>query len=268
MNGATATGLATNGNRWRVARASTAETALREALSAETPVVDGAAVDGLIRAHQQGDAEALTEIYKLYFDTVYGYARVVLRDDYEAENVTQQVFTTVVEALPEYEIRDDQPFRAWLMRIARNTAIDACRRTNRSRPTDPGQLGLEEAVEPEAVVSVLTWLKDSDLALFVDRLPEAQREVVILRYLLGHELCEIARILGKSPDSVYRTHSRALRTLEKRLTAIGRRPSKRRRMATLIRIKPAPVLAARRFAIASSATISRPLAALVGRRGD
>src|SRR5579863_10458818 len=74
----------------------------------------------------QGDADALRDLYVRYADNVYSYVATILRDHHEAEDVTQQVFAKLMRAIARYEDRG-APFLSWLLRLARNAAIDQLR---------------------------------------------------------------------------------------------------------------------------------------------
>jgi RNA polymerase sigma-70 factor (ECF subfamily) len=86
-----------------------------------TPLVSRA-----IRQAQAGDREALRFLYARYADDIYGYVRSIVHDSHEAEDVTQQVFAKLIHAIRKYEERD-VPFFAWILRMARNLAVDHLR---------------------------------------------------------------------------------------------------------------------------------------------
>src|ERR1700758_2574608 len=75
---------------------------------------------------KEGDREAIRFLYVKYANNVYGYVRSILHDDHEAEDVTQQVFAKLMVALSRDEERGI-PFFGWLLRLARNAAIDHLR---------------------------------------------------------------------------------------------------------------------------------------------
>src|SRR4051794_15827870 len=93
----------------------------------------------LVTRIQAGDRDGYAELYMRYFDRVYGYLRMLLRDSHEAEDVTQQVFLRVLEALPKYE-RRRQPFRAWLFTIVRNHALTNLNKRQRFQLVEPEEL--------------------------------------------------------------------------------------------------------------------------------
>src|ERR687893_1780972 len=75
---------------------------------------------------KEGDADALRFLYLRYADNVYGYVCSIVRDEHEAEDVTQHVFAKLTTALRRYEPRV-APFSAWILRVAHNAAIDHVR---------------------------------------------------------------------------------------------------------------------------------------------
>jgi RNA polymerase sigma-70 factor (ECF subfamily) len=176
----------------------------------------------LVLRWQAGDRAAFATIYERYFDRVYSYLRIALNDSHEAEDATQQVFISMMEALGRFELRT-APVRGWLFRIVRNHAISHARRSGRIRPEAPDAVDsrrdtADEAASPE----VLDWLSDTDVVVLVERLPLAQRQVLLLRYMLDLSFHEVAEILYRSPEAVRQLHQRALESLRSRLAALGR----------------------------------------------
>src|ERR1700756_2649842 len=83
---------------------------------------------------KEGDHEALRFLYVSYSHNIYGYVRSIVRNDHEAEDVTQHVFAKLMTTLVKYDDRG-VPFFAWLLRMARNLAIDHLR-ANRMMPPE------------------------------------------------------------------------------------------------------------------------------------
>ena len=205
---------------------------------------------GLADGWRRGENDAVAEVYSRYFEDIYTYAKMALRDRHEAEDVAQLIFTKALEARGRFDPDGAGSLRTWLFAIARNAVADTMRKRSRLVLEEPAQLERRRDEDLEAqMTTLLTWVKDADLAIFLERLPDPQRDVLVLRYLIGLEPREVARALGKTERAAYDLHRRALATLESRLGAIGRRAARRRRIPSLTRIRPAPVLAARRFAL-------------------
>jgi RNA polymerase sigma-70 factor, ECF subfamily len=166
---------------------------------------------------KEGDQEALRFLYITYSDNVYGYVRSILRDDYEAEDVTQHVFAKLMTTLVKYDDRG-VPFFAWLLRLARNVAIDHLR-ANRVTPTenvrDPDSSTGMNIDQVEAVRSALAAL------------PDDQREVVVLRHIVGLTPGEIAERMGRTESAIHGLHHRGRRTFQRALTELDSTPSTR-----------------------------------------
>lgn len=204
----------------------------------------------LVTAFQSGRQEAYAELYMRYFDRVYNYIRVVVRDDHEAEEGTQQVFLNALTALPRYK-PGREPFRAWLFIIARNQAITMLRRQGRLQTTDPAVLDRrrESAGAGTGDITALEWITDRELLMLIERLPLPQRQVLLLRYMLDLSHREIAAVLDRSSDDVRMQLHRAQRFLRERLDALGRRTEHHRPQRMLRRPAHAYLLRRRRFAL-------------------
>jgi RNA polymerase sigma-70 factor (ECF subfamily) len=190
----------------------------------------------LITCLQAGEKEVFGDLYLRYFDRVYGYLRVALNDSHEAEDLAQQVFIKAMEGLSAYE-RRSQPFRSWLFTIARNSLLDHLRTRRRVEPEDPDELDRRRGTSTEeASLRALQWLSDSDVLCFVERLPLAQRQVLVLRYMMDFSTAEIAEVLGRSPDSVRQAQHRALAYLAERLSALGREPMSKKSRHGMYRV--------------------------------
>ena len=79
----------------------------------------------IVRA-KQGDMDALHFLYVRYADDVYGFVNSIVRDTHAAEDITQNIFGKLMKAILKYEPRE-VPFSAWILRAARNAALDHMR---------------------------------------------------------------------------------------------------------------------------------------------
>jgi RNA polymerase sigma-70 factor (ECF subfamily) len=215
-----------------------------------TQQAEDAAADRLVARFQSGDREAFTELYMHYFDRVYDYLGVVLRNSTEAEDAAQHVFLATFEALPRYEFRG-RPFRAWLFVIVRNHALRLLTERGRVQPVAPtDDLWTERASTPdEHDLGALEWLSDRELVMFIERLPLAQRQVLLLRFMLDLSAGETAAVIGSTPQAVRQLQARALRYLRTRFAGLGRTVPNTGRVRSQSRIRPVVVTRARRFAL-------------------
>jgi RNA polymerase sigma-70 factor, ECF subfamily len=148
---------------------------------------------------KEGDSSALHFLYVRYAGDVYGYVQSIVRDSHEAEDITQNVFAKMMTAILKYEQRE-VPFSAWILRVARNAALDHMRARrmvpcDEVRTSDEGheQLGFERSQS----------LRDA-----LEELPPEQREVLVLRHIAGLSPGEIAERLNKTEGSIHGLHHR------------------------------------------------------------
>ena len=169
-----------------------------------------------IAAAREGDSDALRYLYVRYADNVYGYVRSIVRDDHEAEDITQHVFAKLMTAVKRYEQRS-VPFSAWILRVARNAAVDhvrARRATPQAEVRDPGAPYEQDPNEH------LRSLREG-----LAQLPDDQRTVIVLRHVVGLTPAEIAAKIGKTESAVHGLHHRGRRALRAELTRLEAAPT-------------------------------------------
>jgi RNA polymerase sigma-70 factor (ECF subfamily) len=163
---------------------------------------------------KEGDHEAFRYLYVRYAHNVYGYVRSIVHDDHEAEDITQHVFAKLMTSIVRYDDRGI-PFQGWLLRLARNVAIDHLR----ARRTIPS----ETVLDPDA--SAPTDLERTQtVRAALSSLPDEQRQVVILRHLVGLTPSEIATRMGRSESSIHGLHHRGRRALQRELQRLDATP--------------------------------------------
>ena len=157
-----------------------------------------------VEAAQRGDEDAFGQLYRLHRPAIVRMARLHVGID--GDDLVAEVFMRAWTGLPTYR-PTGVPFVAWLYGIARHVIVDQVRRESRSTP---------QATLPERAVD----LREDDrlmLADAIDSLPDEQRQVIELKYLLGLRNPEVAEALGVSTGAVNAKQWRALRALRDRL---------------------------------------------------
>ena len=147
--------------------------------------------------------EVLERLLDGYEQKVIHMAGAMLKDRGRAEEVTQDVFLKVWRALPTYDGR--AALSTWLYAIARNTCLSAVR-AEAYRRTTP----LEDVPEPRARAAEhnqVEWDR------YLSRLPEAQRQVVLLFYFEEKSITDVAQMLGFPEGTVKSQLHRARRAL-------------------------------------------------------
>ncbi len=164
---------------------------------------------------RDGDDDALRLLYLLYADNVFGYVLSIVHDEHDAEDITSEVFARLPRALTHYRV-SATPFVAWLLRVARNAALDYLR-AQRSVP-------LAE-VPASARTELHAHERLDDLRAALEALPADQRQVMVLRLIAGLTPAEVAERIGRSIDAVHALQHRARRKLREELTQAGWAPT-------------------------------------------
>ena len=168
----------------------------------------------LMRGVRAGDAEALERLVRRHGPPLLSFITRMVRDSTEAEDLFQEVWVAVWAKRRSFDV--SRRFTPWMYRIAANRCADARRRrmvrVHRTlRLTQPQPQPLPDGAEQEEALAA------ADAAILT--LPEAQREVAVLRLFASLGYAEIARVLGVS-ESTARSHmSLALRTLRRDLAS-------------------------------------------------
>jgi len=149
---------------------------------------------------------------------VYGYVRSIVRDESDAEDLTQQVFMKLMTAIGKYT-DCGVPFSGWLLRLSRNVALDHLRR-RRPTPTDE-VIGIDTRADEGAQE------KTRDFYAALATLPDEQRSVMIMRHVVGLSPPEIAEEMDRSESSIHGLHHRGRRALKQELARLGAAPSTR-----------------------------------------
>lgn len=153
------------------------------------------------------DRTAFGDVYATHRDIVFRYLRARTADEDEAFDLTALTFERALEAIERYR-PSGGGIAAWLLRIARNAAIDHSRKERvlvRGLP--------REALSPSAAsVEDLVIAADERRRIrrLVAQLPDPQRDAIALRYAAGMTAREIGEVIGRHEEATQKLLSRAL----------------------------------------------------------
>ncbi len=124
----------------------------------------------LVERAQQGDREALEELYLIHFDRIYSYLHMSVGNRHDAEDLTTQTFLKMLESIGKFRWQS-APFSAWLFRIAHNLAMDHFRSRRRWQPEEdvPEPIGEEE---PSAELEAMQSIGRQSMMELIDKLSE------------------------------------------------------------------------------------------------
>lgn len=185
-------------------------------IAAEAPRRGNRAANKVSAGYTDSDLQAFTELYLRYRGPIHRYLAVRTNDAATADDLTAQVFLKALDAAETF--RGEGSYRSWLFQIARNTLINW--RAEKARLQIPvEEIPEESSVEDSPTVVALVREERDILWDAVADLPEAQREVIRLRYWRDLTVEEIARITGKTSGSIRALLHRSRRTMARRLNA-------------------------------------------------
>jgi RNA polymerase sigma-70 factor (ECF subfamily) len=160
----------------------------------------------IIAKARQRDPDAVTTLYREYMQRIARYINYRVHDAAVVEDLTANVFLTMVERLPEFEDRG-VPFEAWLYRIAATEVAGYYRRVGRPHiellpeATAAPETAIQQSQEAEAVRTA------------VNRLDSEDQLILFFRFVEDRSHQEVGKLIGKSPRAVATAQHRALKKL-------------------------------------------------------
>jgi len=178
----------------------------------------------LVRLCRSGDDSAFADLVERHQAVVFGTVLRLVRDREVAAEVTNRAFYRAYEHIAEFD--ENRPLRPWLARIGANEGLNELRR--RRRDADHSVGGEEAAIEleklaggPDPADVVRQRERSSDLRAAIDRLPEAQRVVIVLRYFADLSYADIAEATQQTVNNVGVVLLRARERLRRELETEG-----------------------------------------------
>jgi RNA polymerase sigma-70 factor, ECF subfamily len=159
----------------------------------------------LVAAINRGDAAAFDALYFRHRDWVAGLAYRLTGDDAAALDVLQETFLYLLRKFPGFRLTAN--LKTFLYPAVRNLSIAARRKAGRYQAGEAEQRIIEQAIAPEPASTT------NDLEVLLDSLPEEQREVLLLRFVDGLSLAEIATAMNIPLGTVKSRLHNALQTL-------------------------------------------------------
>jgi RNA polymerase sigma-70 factor, ECF subfamily len=164
----------------------------------------------LVAATANGDAAAFRSLVDKHLSGVLAVARRMLRDDAEAEDVTQEALLRLWRSADGLEV-GPQGLRPWLRRVVSNLCVDRMRSGRRL-------MVVEEVPDRAEPATQLTQMEARDVSQRVDaalkELPDRQRMALTLFHYEGLSQVEVGRIMGISDEAVESLLARARRNLK------------------------------------------------------
>lgn len=163
----------------------------------------------LLARYAAGDPDAAVEIARRHLPRILGFARRMLADPAEAEDVAQDAMLRLWRAAPGWQAGQAR-LSTWLWKVVSNLCTDRLRRRRSiaidaiAEPADPA---------PGALGALLQAQRVAALEAALAQLPERQRQAVVLRHIEGLANPEIAEIMEIGVEAVESLTARGKRTL-------------------------------------------------------
>ena len=174
-------------------------------------------VRALVDRAQQGDRDALEELYLIHFDRIYSYLHMTVGNRHDAEDLTTQTFLKMLESIGRFRWQS-APFSAWLFRIAHNLSMDHFRARRRWQPEEevPEVPGTEE---PSAELAAMQSIGRQSMLELIDKLSPEQQQVLTLKFVFNFPNADVAKILDKTEGAIKSLQHRALASLQKQIAS-------------------------------------------------
>ncbi len=178
----------------------------------------------LLAAYVRGDEHAFTQLVERHLKTVYSFVVRCVGDEQDAEDIVQETFLKAWKNAKTYR-EEASKFKTWVLRIARNAAIDHLRKRKHvpfsAFDTDEGVNMLAETVPDTEALPDEQFAKAQDVELLnraLLTLPPEAREILLLHYTNGLTFLEIGEMLQQPQNTVKSRHHRAVLSLRKALS--------------------------------------------------
>ena len=168
----------------------------------------------MIRLAQAGDTAAFGWLYDRYLPSIYRYTYSKTSSRSAAEDLTSETFLRAFRAIARRP-RAQLNFAAWLVTIARNVVIDH-HRSGWSRlavVTDEVDPQVDESIGPEQ--AALASVGEASLRGAITRLPDDQRECLMLRFFAGLSISETAAAMERTDGAIKQLQFRATNRLRR-----------------------------------------------------
>ena len=172
-------------------------------------------VEWLDRARRQ-DRHAFAQLYEVTYRRVFGYVLARVGEQAAAEDLLQEVYLAALQAVGRFRGRTEGEFIGWLLKIAHGKVMDRFRLQYRHPERQTSDVPQTDVADPLDAIDQRLGLNAISDAL--SQLTEDQRNVVLNRLVLGLDLEETGKAMGKNVGSIKALQHRALASLAKILT--------------------------------------------------
>lgn len=173
----------------------------------------------LIRLYLKGDTYAFSSLLNRHKAKIYSSIYLLVKDEYMAEDIFQDVFIRVIESFRKGTYVENGKFLPWVIRIAHNMCMDHFRKTKRTptiKTSENNDLFEQYGfAEPAIDVKLMGYERNDFVKNAIDKLPQEQREIIILRHFANLSFKDIANLSGISINTALGRMRYALMNIRK-----------------------------------------------------
>ncbi len=157
----------------------------------------------LVKAYADGDNQAFDTLLRRHQNRVFNYILNIIKNKDVADDIFQETFVKAIMTIKQGRYTDTGKFSAWLTRIAHNLIIDYFRQEKSENTVSVDQeetdvLNRRDLSEENVEDMLVTGQINTDVRRIMESLPDAQREVLEMRFYRDMSFKEIAETTGVS----------------------------------------------------------------------
>ena len=175
----------------------------------------------LLSSYKQGNEDAFKKLVERHSQRIFTTIYLIVKDQYTAEDLMQETFIKAIRTIKSGSYNEEGKFLPWILRIAHNLAIDHFRKAKRypTIVTEEGSSVFNNMEFSESSFEELQVQKDTyaKLRALISQLPQAQKEVLIMRHYMKMSFKEIAEATDVSINTALGRMRYALINLRKRM---------------------------------------------------
>lgn len=176
----------------------------------------------LVLSFQEGNVDAFESLIARYQDKLYSSILFLVKDKYLAEDMFQETFIRIIDTLRNKRYNEEGKFLPWALRIAHNLCVDHFRKIKRTPSILTGDnqdiFEVINVVEETAEQKMMRRQSHDTMYAMLDKLPEEQREVIVLRHFGDMSFKDIARLTNCSINTALGRMRYGLINLRKMMT--------------------------------------------------
>ena len=184
------------------------------AASSEADETERTRLIALVELARGGDKEAFGLLFDHYHGSVHRFLFYRTRSQQLAEDLTSETFFRALRSMNNFRWQG-KDFGAWLMTIARNLCTDHFKAGRTRLELTTEDMSAHDDTTESTETSVLASLTNELLMMALQKLPDEQRDCLIMRFLQGLSIAETAEVLGRSDGAVKQLQLRGVRNLAK-----------------------------------------------------